>query len=61
MDPQANLEEQLKLSSRIQEKAGSESDVDDLMQIEDLAVRLAELVQAMDEWRKSGGYDPYEP
>lgn len=60
MDPVANLKEQLKLAEKIQARASNEDrDTDDLLKIEEWAVRLSELVQAMDEWRKNGGFDPY--
>lgn len=62
MDPQANLEEQLELAESIQGiTANEDRDTDDLLRVEEKAVRLAELVLAMDEWRKKGGYDPYKP
>ena len=61
MDPIANLKEQLKLAETIQEYASNEDrDTDDLLKIEEYAVRLSELVQAMDKWRKKGGFDPYQ-
>lgn len=50
MDPNANLEEQLKLAKRIAES-------DDGHSLED-GVRLAELVIALDEWLAKGGFKP---
>lgn len=52
MDPNANLAEQQLLAARI-------LDGDDYVDSGD-AVRLAELVQAMDEWIKKGGFLPTE-
>ena len=60
MDPLKNIERQCKLATRIQEIADNEDrDTDDLLKLEKLAVELAELVVALDEWRKKGGFDPY--
>ena len=50
MDPTANIDEQRRLAQRILDGEASEADVD----------RLAELVLALDEWRRKGGFDPYE-
>lgn len=58
MDPEANIKEQRELARSIIEKrdrvisAGMDVAPDD-------AERLAELVQALDEWRLAGGFDPY--
>lgn len=52
MDPHANLEEQLAIS-------GSVLATED--EWPDEAVRLAELVVALHEWRRGGGFDPYLP
>lgn len=59
MDPVANLQEQRELAASILD------DVDRLERLDighldtgDVA-RLAELVQALDEWRTTGGFDPY--
>ena len=49
MDPNANLEEQLELASKI--IAADEKDPDD-------AVRLAELVLALDAWITRGNFLP---
>lgn len=53
MDPNANLAEQLRLARGIQACAddGAPIDVDD-------ATRLAELVLALDEWLRNGGFRP---
>lgn len=62
MDPKANLAEQLKLVALILNppqdssgchECGAEYD------LADRAERLAELVLALDEWRRAGGFDPY--
>jgi hypothetical protein len=49
MDPEANLKEQLDIALRIEK---GEVDLAG-------AMRLAELVLALDEWRLNGGFDPY--
>lgn len=53
MDPHANLEEQRELAALILDNDADvgESDV----------LRLAELVLALDAWRRAGGFDPYAP
>jgi len=51
VDPQANLLEQRRLVRRI-------LDTDDLSSKAGLAVRLAELVEALDEWISRGGFLP---
>jgi hypothetical protein len=48
MDPEANLKDQRRLAERILNGDGSESD----------AYRLAELVEALDEWIAKGGFLP---
>ena len=61
MDPQANLEEQRQLSHENLNSEHKEWEPDNMAQVwENRATRLAELVQAMDEWRKNGGADPYK-
>jgi hypothetical protein len=50
MDPVANLNEQLENARHI---LANEDD------FTDLEFRLAELIVALDEWRRSGGFDPY--
>jgi len=49
MDPKACIEEQVKIAAAIVDGKADEQDVD----------RLAELVLALDEWRRRGGFDPY--
>lgn len=61
MDPEANLEEQRSLSESIlealdvDEDEGEEVDMD---AVRDDANRLAELVQALDQWISRGGFLP---
>lgn len=65
MDPHANLTEQREIAEAI---IGTRDDYDrrdeltlsdeDLREQADRAERLAELVQALDEWRSKGGFDP---
>lgn len=52
MDPQANLNEQLEISTRL---LSSDVDEEETMR---LAYRLAELVLALDEWIRKGGFLP---
>lgn len=54
MDPKANLAEQLRLSSRIVYQYENEKPLN-----EENVYRLAELVIALDEWRRKGGFSPY--
>jgi hypothetical protein len=53
MDPHANINEQRALVASL-------LDGDDYIDTGD-AVRLAELVLALDQWRTDGGFDPYLP
>lgn len=55
MDPNANLKRQRELAAEIIDGYGNR----DASDIADLAAELAELVQALDEWRQNGGFDPY--
>lgn len=48
MDPEENLKEQLRISERIQKGEQTTGD----------AMRLAELVEALDEWIRKGGFLP---
>lgn len=64
MDPDANLREQRELAraiierfDRVDEHTGRYSDLDMEGQISD-AERLAELIQALDEWITKGGFLP---
>lgn len=50
IDPVANITEQRELATALVH--GPTFDLDD-------AARLAELVLTLDEWRRSGGFDPY--
>ena len=60
MDPNANLTEQLEIAQQIisgvaqQVVSGDYDDID----LEEDAVRLAELVLALDEWIRRGGFLP---
>jgi len=51
MDPDANLKEQREISERILDGTKHDTGYD--------AVRLAELVQALDEWLSKGGFPPH--
>ncbi len=53
MDPNANLQEQLELSKGILETYHDEGRVDI-----DVAARLAELVEALNNWLARGGFPP---
>lgn len=55
MDPVANLLEQRSLAQSIAEQA--DENAYDISSVD--VIRLVELVQALDEWRRSGGFDPY--
>jgi hypothetical protein len=56
MDPNANLEEQQRLATRM--LARIDADLEDMgEQLED-AGRLAELVLSLDEWLARGGFRP---
>lgn len=50
MDPNCNLEEQREIAARILKNEGSAATSD--------VLRLAELVQALDEWITKGGFLP---
>ena len=52
MDPQTNIQEQLNIAKHLA-FCDTIKDTDD-----PLASRLAELVLALVEWRKSGGFEP---
>jgi hypothetical protein len=64
MDPEANLSEQLSLAAEIIEIIDERGDEDgnlcdeDKDEVVDNANRLAELVQALDGWIRSGGFLP---
>jgi predicted Zn-dependent peptidase len=63
MDPDANLKEQRELAAEIV-SINDKADDDGLMSaseqadVNDAAVRLAELVQALDQWLSGGGFQP---
>jgi len=58
MDPNANLEEQRELVATInKERDDGASDPDELIQA---ALRLTELVEALDAWISGGGFLPRE-
>ena len=63
MDPLANLREQRELAagvlSSIRAIDEQGADFDERDSLAERAERLAELVQALDEWRLRGGFDPY--
>lgn len=61
MDPNANIAEQREIAAAMiaiadKPEFGGE---DGMTEHTRLAERLAELVQALDEWRTKGGFDPY--
>lgn len=61
MDPDANLEEQRSLAESILEALDVDEDAGDEVDIESVrhdAERLAELVQALDQWISRGGFLP---
>lgn len=53
MDPNATLTEMLDLSERITTASDNDKPIDEID-----AVRLAELVTAMNEWMQRGGFCP---
>ncbi len=55
MDPDANLEEQLRIIALLNDEGAECADVDDLVLHGE---RLAELVQALHEWIAGGGFLP---
>lgn len=66
MDPEANIREQRELAAEIiqfidGDEAPSFDDMThaNLVELAHKTNRLAELVQALDQWRKGGGFDPY--
>ena len=65
MDPHANLKRQRELAQAIidtEDAAGAFGMSDeDRCANEDRARELAELVLALDDWRRRGGFDPYAP
>lgn len=64
MDPIANLKEQRELAADIlviQDNCSDDGDFDEQQTIDliEAAQRLAELVQALDQWQLGGGWSPY--
>jgi len=53
MDPEANLAEQLHIAERLYDIDDASTDDQDPEEIFQLAVRLAELVFALNKWNKS--------
>ncbi len=53
MDPDANLREQLELAQKL-----SEAEWEDIDDAREDVYRLAELVLALDEWIRKGGFHP---
>jgi hypothetical protein len=58
MDPAVNLGEQIELAREIIAVADRD-DPRGEQHVAELGERLAELVLALDEWRRRGGFDPY--
>jgi hypothetical protein len=64
MDPQANIKRQRELAANIIGRVDAgphvgQSEEDHRYQLDAEADELAELVLALDEWRRKGGFDPY--
>jgi hypothetical protein len=60
MDPVANIKEQRKLARVIQNMADSDKPIRSYCaELAQAADRLAELVTALDEWQRRGGFSPY--
>lgn len=64
MDPIANLQAQRARVAEINTikdrwPATGDPPAADVGRLQDLAEQLAELVEALDVWRNSGGFDPY--
>lgn len=59
MDPLANLREQRKNAELILKLWDNQPDSYYPTSLEREAFRLAELVQALDEWMKNGGFSPW--
>ncbi len=60
MDPIANLKKQLDIARRIQAIEDADMSTGDAeAEMGQLATRLAELVLALDEWMRKGGFSPY--
>lgn len=66
MDPVASLSAQRAAAAQIEVIRDRCSDDGtfqpaDVEKLQDLALELSELVEALDEWRTKGGFDPYLP
>lgn len=63
MDPNANIAEQREIAQRIVARPRTivthSDDPAERYDVVRSATRLAELVLALDEWRRGGGFDPY--
>ncbi len=64
MDPKANLEEQLRIAHEIEAWDDAEDDggltaSEQVAYLSGRAGLLAELVLALDEWQRKGGFSPY--
>lgn len=62
MDPKKNIEEQIALANAIIadiDDADPDEDMDALDGVLANAEKLSQLVLALDEWRRKGGFDPY--
>ncbi len=64
MDPKANLREQLDIAREIQRiwdncKDNGELTTVQRKQVAGMADRLSELVLALDDWQRKGGFSPY--
>jgi hypothetical protein len=53
MDPDENLRQQLRLAKKLLDAWDNETRID-----RDVAIRLAERVEALDEWLSKGGFLP---
>jgi hypothetical protein len=61
MDPKANMKEQLRVAHTIQRYADSDASIRSYLEkLAEAADRLAELVIALDEWQRKGGFSPYD-
>ena len=58
MDPDANLEEQLRLTRKLLKCADGAEDGATLRLDSNDAMRLCELVEALDTWIRKGGHPP---
>jgi hypothetical protein len=61
VNPVANLRAQLEAADAIMQLVDDAHSADYHSEELELARELAELVQALDQWRSRGGFDPYMP